>query len=226
MQTSRTLKYLSAEEFNTVIGNQEEDEGVALVFEEDMSVNPFTGKKVFAETAAIYNPYGSVSTSDNDAYLYLRTEDNLFLMVDTANYNKPNETRYLRYTWVDFTKDAREAGYTTDEDIVNYSVTRLNIDPYRGHYMFRFEYEPTPNNLKINVAGLIYANVITNLQGNEVFAYWPIDKNDTRTAIENYLAANSSLDFPTGYSVYDIEVYVYKQSYDGSSQLTVASIDL
>lgn len=45
LQTSRTLKYLSAEEFNTVIGNQEEDEGVALVFEEDMSVNPFTGKK-------------------------------------------------------------------------------------------------------------------------------------------------------------------------------------
>ncbi|MCD7978136.1 MAG: hypothetical protein LUG51_13645 [Tannerellaceae bacterium] len=228
LQKANKITYLSKDEFNSVLGNQDlqDEEGVELVFGEELVENPFAGKVLFAEKANIFIPYGtSVTTSNDDDYLYIRTEDNLFLMVDTANYNQPGENRYLRYKWVDFSAEAKKAGFTKDEEVRNYIVNQLNNnDAYRGHYMFRFAYNPSENHLTINVAGLIYANV--NNKGN--FDFWPKGANTTATitAINAYLTKNTSSDYPTGYSVYDVEVEVYKQSYDNKSQLTVASIDV
>lgn len=80
--------------------------------------------------------------------------------------------------------------------------------------MFRFEYQPSYNNLLIDVAGLVYSVVTTDSKGNEIWASWP-----TTTTEVNQLISSQGENI-----VYDTEVYVYKQGYAGESRLTVASI--
>lgn len=213
LQTAYTLKYLTDLQFNEVIGNQDKEDGVSLVFDEDLTINPFTGVKIFAETAANYSVFASSTyvMSNNSSFLYLSNEEGEYLMVDTAFYNNLNENRYLKYKWVDVTslKAYKDNNYTSPVDYLDSSD-----EVYRGHYMFRFEYQPSYNNLLIDVAGLVYPVVTTDSKGNEIWASWP-----TTTTEVNQLISSQGENI-----VYDTEVYVYKQGYAGESRLTVASI--
>ncbi|MCD7915584.1 MAG: hypothetical protein LUG96_10280 [Tannerellaceae bacterium] len=139
-------------DFNTILAYQDEEDGVELVFDPTITNNPFLS-------------HGSLYAEQSDLtdYLYIRDENNNFLMVDTSYINTIG-TDYLGYKWVDLSKK-QDPIYFLNND-----------DNFIGQYKSKFTYSPSTNDLEIQVRESSYKldnrpNWISWINGANVNTY-------------------------------------------------------
>ena len=140
---------LSANEINTIFGQQDADKGVALSF--DPNVNKVSQKNPFANTdAKFFAEQVTTASASGDSlnYVYVLTADSSYLKVDTSLVNTTG-TKFLDYGWSKLDKASRDAA--NENNTYASAQDSLKNSALKAQYQFLFTYRPSVDSLNIFV---------------------------------------------------------------------------